>query len=764
MIDFNQVFKDKSIQAACEFLDDFCESCHRSSGSALLDYGSSFYQALPTVLTTIFGSPTTRGWVQHEVRPQQAAAIRRTLRPEGPFMKAMIRLSGYPQYGYDMMTDRLPEDVRKALAAGALQFLPRLYTNCTYLDNRSNATSTTDMRVAATRQSTIFPRPFAGEYKVKFNMIQFYFFYVVHVATWPPLPVPTVANATIATSTTTTAATTATTAPASLGRPVQSNPTARTVAPGSITAAPSTVIRTLSIKHSAYNDIIEEYLRYFIPSVAGSRLNDLHADVGPFFADACIELWLRTPWIQTGQALSSEHMHFITCFVRYIAQGDLRRTQRYAGADPVARDYRLIYESVKDELYMLISRLALNWRKQDDYLQVMTLWSIWAQPWYMGHVANLNVEPKSVARPLADGWAPVILENLLYYIPLVEIFLQRIAQFDFTSAPAPAPLVGMRPLNTQPMTSTTEGQLAILHRLVHVFRAEGLMDFLAMLEAGLVRVRGEYLGAPPLAIPEPEGESLDARLGRYFSSQKSNMDEVWSRLKKTYDQLVQLGGGSWNPPHLYITGATEAQRADACVKTLQAVFQGSLKSQASKTATWGQPDIRTRGIVSNVVKGHTEDLKKATELFARVFSLPMPTHAPPATAKPKTSLLSSFQKSNKDTKPNLRDQFMAGLHNGGYLTPEEKERIKKGQMLFSYSNIPTLGPRKDEVVHSYELAWMVRWIVPFDRWRNRHYQRWVPDMLRKRMWDELSVRYLARPVNLIYAIGFVVLLICICLR
>lgn len=97
----------------------------------------------------------------------------------------------------------------------------------------------------------------------------------------------------------------------------------------------------------------------------------------------------------------------------------------------------------------------------------------------------------------------------------------------------------------------------------------------------------------------------------------------------------------------------------------------------------------------------------------------MPTPAP-ATTKPKTSLLSSFQKTSKDTKPNQRDQFMAGLHKGGYLTPEEKERIKKGQMLFSYHNIPTLGPRKDEVVHSYELAWMVRWIVPFDRWRNRH--------------------------------------------
>lgn len=444
-------------------------------------------------------------------------------------------------------------------------------------------------------------------------MIQFYFFYVVHVATWPPLPVPTIPMAT----------TVAVTAPTTLGRPVHNSPTARALPHGSAAAAPSTAVRTLSIRHSVYNDIIDEYLHYFIPSVASSRPSDLHANMGPFFADACIELWLRTPWIQTGQALSTEQMHFITCFVRYITQGDLRRTQRYVGTDPVARDYRLIYESVKEELYMLISRLALNWRKQDDYLQVITLWSIWAQPWSMGRVANLKVEPTSAAHPLTDGWAPVILENLLYYIPLVEIFLQRIAQFDFASAPAPAsaPLGGMRPLNTQPSVLTTEGQLAILYRLVHVFRAEGLMDFLATLEAGLVRVRGEYIGAPPLAMPQPDGESLDARLGRYFSSQKGNMDEVWSRLKKTYDQLVQLGGGSWNPPHLYITGSTETQRADACVKTLQAVFQGAMKSQESKAATWGQPDIRTRGIVSNVVKGHTEDLKKASELFARIFSV-----------------------------------------------------------------------------------------------------------------------------------------------
>lgn len=62
----------------------------------------------------------------------------------------------------------------------------------------------------------------------------------------------------------------------------------------------------------------------------------------------------------------------------------------------------------------------------------------------------------------------------------------------------------------------------------------------------------------------------------------------------------------------------------------------------------------------------------------------------------------------------------AGLRKGGFLTEEEKRLVRQGKMCCSHRNIPVLGPRAEEIVRSYEIMTLVRWIVPFDRWMNKH--------------------------------------------
>lgn len=64
---------------------------------------------------------------------------------------------------------------------------------------------------------------------------------------------------------------------------------------------------------------------------------------------------------------------------------------------------------------------------------------------------------------------------------------------------------------------------------------------------------------------------------------------------------------------------------------------------------------------------------------------------------------------------------VAGLKsNNGFLSEQEREKILQGKMHCAHRNIPVLGPRADEVVRSYEIRVMVRWIVPVDRWLNKH--------------------------------------------
>lgn len=86
------------------------------------------------------------------------------------------------------------------------------------------------------------------------------------------------------------------------------------------------------------------------------------------------------------------------------------------------------------------------------------------------------------------------------------------------------------------------------------------------------------------------------------------------------------------------------------------------------------------------------------------------------------SIFSALQKSKSKTGGNKKGAGIpeAGLKNGGFLTPEERILVQQGRMICSHQNIPAIGPRSEEVVWSYESKLMVRWIVPFDRWMNRH--------------------------------------------
>lgn len=499
--------------------------------------------------------------------------------------------------------------MRKALAAGAIQYLPRLYTNCTHMEKRTSTSATNDIRTAATRQSTIFPRSSSGEYQIRFSTIQFYLFYITSVATWVPL------------------------------MPSPPRPTPATTQPHSIVNRihpqhPATTqqepIRVRSIVSGAYSDIIDIYLRHFIPCVTrGSGQQDFLPSIGTFFLDACIELWLRTPWVSNGQKLSSEYMHCIRLFMTFLVSGDLRRRQH----EPL---FKSVYDVAKNEIYMLISRLALNWSKTDGYLQVISLWSLWAAPWRLG--ATPRSFETETFRPIAEGWRQVILDNLLFYIPLVEIFLQRTSTFTYPeAAPAPAPAMSINPMpfnHPHATTVTTTqaqqqqqqqeddtkigGQLRILYRVINVLKAQELTQFLALSEQALVNIHAQQTNVSTMK-PEKNNDAGDTLASKYFGDQR---DAMWECLKKTRDDLVQLGGGTWTPPHLYIKEART--RAEPLTKTLGAI-QDAIQSRQEGHLPWAAAAAAVAHVrqapAQQKTKQQAAELQKAANAFANCFSV-----------------------------------------------------------------------------------------------------------------------------------------------
>ncbi|KAI8146467.1 hypothetical protein BJV82DRAFT_388016 [Fennellomyces sp. T-0311] len=728
MVDLLQEFNSKSIPSACEFLTNYCDA-YINTAALSMQHAQSLHSALPGIITTIFGGPSARGWAQTDIPADHTTAIRRALRFDGAFIKALLHLSNITDFSYDVDTEKL-SDVRKALAAGAVQYLPRVYTKCAHFEKRVG-TGSSDIRTSATRQSTIFPRSVSGEHRIKFNIIQFFLYYTVLVPC-------TISSSAASQSRPSSVLTSSTTNISSVNSPfATSRLGANTNARSNQQLQPKQALKSRSIIGSVYEELMKEYIRYFIACEPGATF---HPTVGTFFLDACIELWVRTPYVAAGQKLNAEQMHFVTIFVKYIVSCDLRRCHK-----DDQEHYRMVYESIKSELYGFISRLALNWSKDDDYLQVISLWAIWAAPWRLG--ANPRTKAEDTHRPIAEGWSYHLMDISLCYFSLAEIFLQRMATFTYPDKPpqaAPPPFPHFHTQPPAPLKPISGGQFRITRRFISVFKTEGVVEFLGDIERGLIRVQAD--AAPNGSAGNNQAVAVLAT--KYFDDQNN---QVRNSLKLTYDDLVQLGGGTWRPPNLYIKES--GPRASSLIRSLDALDQAASPEDNNTPRPWGA----TATVGGTRSSQYIKDVEDTAKAFAATFSLPMPGRKKPASTS--RSIFSTLQKPSTRSVSTARRREatpLAGLQKGGFLTEQERILVRQGRMRCSHENIPILGPRGQEVVKSYELAFMVRWIIPFDRWMNSHYLRWRPSNVGF-LPETLTVRPLAALVNLVYLVVFVLI-------
>lgn len=256
------------------------------------------------------------------------------------------------------------------------------------------------------------------------------------------------------------------------------------------------------------------------------------------------------------------------------------------------------------------------------FLKVISLWSVWAAPWRRGS-APRSFEAET-HQPLLEGWAPFILDNVLYYLPLVEIFLQHMSTFNYasksTSDTPPVPTSSFQSNQIGPAAATASttiapstnngkigDQLRILYRLINVLKARGVVEFLSLIEQALVGIQAD---ATESSNGFPIADSIDIITNNYLKSSKR--EDVFNSLTRSYDTLVQLGGGSWQPPNLYIQ---KAPRAEPLVKTLNALQQASEMRQ-DVVRLWG-----AHGTASRKAGQHMQELDKATNIMTSLFSV-----------------------------------------------------------------------------------------------------------------------------------------------
>lgn len=547
----------------------------------------------------------------------------------------------------------------------------------------SKTTNSVNIRTTATRQSTLVATTIGGDRKIRFNMLQFYLYYFASVPTWPPLVPPPPQPSAMSTLTTTNTVRNNNallhTKPVEYGAIRSTNTTTATNGPGSSTVNSSTPYqipgKLRSIISSVYSGLFEEYFGRFVPINTSQHFPHM---VNTFFLDTCIELWIRTSWVALGQKLSMEYMHSISVFVSNIVKHNMQ--QCFVDEESL---YYSVYASVKDELFFMLSRLTHNWSKSDDYLQVMELWSMWAAPWRLGAIPRSS--QKEIYTPIKQGWALFVLDNIPFYFSIVNIILQRTSTFEYKDSIQPATAT----LTSFTDTGAIRGQLRILYRLINVLRAEGLVDFLGLIERGLECVQSNAISIIAANANNPFKQISMLCYGT------DTMDiSVQEKLGSMYKLFVELEERkTWRPQGLYST----EPRSEHLLKTLNLLHNAFL----------------ARSRMQNSPKA--AQLKDAYDFLASTFRVTGTSHllAPSSNTTTAATPRSASTKENRVTHRRYEPRVV-GLGEGGYLTLEEKILLRDGKAVCSRDNIRAMGPRAKTYVRSYEDPTLVRWSLQLD--------------------------------------------------
>ncbi|RUS19391.1 hypothetical protein BC937DRAFT_87566 [Endogone sp. FLAS-F59071] len=262
------------------------DSCHIISDflrRTVLDTNENprgFYVSLPKLCSVIFGSNEYRGWLHRRNTLQEDQAIFELLKPNGVFLRAILKLYNERGFVYEIQPERLPARTKNLLTPQSYQLLSPLYRA------RIQFTSLPSPIGAGTAT----PTAPSSTVKLMFNMYEYYMFYFVYAVTietpaLSPLaglsqndPIDLTQPLTKSASSASTLARRAVAAKDTFNKYTHlADPSARSLSysPSGMVkpttsqlASASSASRPSSLKQSIYTDLQRQYQAYFLPFFA----------------------------------------------------------------------------------------------------------------------------------------------------------------------------------------------------------------------------------------------------------------------------------------------------------------------------------------------------------------------------------------------------------------------------------------------------------------------------------------------------------------
>ncbi|KAF9975778.1 hypothetical protein BGZ73_000449 [Actinomortierella ambigua] len=796
-----------SVPDACLNLTNHLGKCFDSDTHA-----KAFYEFLPKLCRILFGSKESRGWLHLPLQKYEMNSLHDLLAPQGIMMRFMLAKFTDPIFYYEMQPGHLPKRTQSKLDPALYHQLPQMYLTRVHLEKVRPA-------LEAQKTGNILSRVV-----LTFNMLEFYLYYFAYAFTLDDDELNLRSNL----------------------RPDPKLPFVRRVPPpapsqstsGKRTAAAVAPPRILV--EGVYYELFNLYIRYFLPAPLPSNVKDSPAgtkmrvapslnvftdetmEAGPdrhssqmsiseFFVGTIAELWLGqnggrgSGMVVDNQVVRyiqpSEEMAQCICVLvshlfshdvsGYALGGEKMQThvvdsqgQSVLNLPGMAR--RNAYQCLRPELYTFLKLGMKFWPLNETFPAFVSVWTMWITPWRYGK----RDPPLNEGDIVSAKWQPFVLDNILFYSHMLELYLGRLSQ----PTPSNRTVIG----GPAPMTLTRE--LRSIQRVLKIYQAKNLTDIIKIGEKLILSpenfTESSYLAFErSLEAPTTMGNVRSTAVAQDATSQfLSNMALALQK------QLLQLEGREFRFEGLFLVEGTGrvvlrsiltklGHLVDIRQERLNAIEAAAASSaNAASSAGWNvlntlgslmmmsTPPAKSSTQDPAILKRDIKSLRDTMKLVGQVFDLvdavvasfekQHHVYLDGAGGDPKggvnltpeqLELLQLPLEDEQDVQSLLDDGYGgASVSSSSQFSSSRSSGGIKGLVRRNVEDIKGQGPRAEELVLSYEIGFLVEHtrtleqrLTPYWQWSLRRLRGALPFLPASIEQSRVRLRWLASVRNLV---------------
>ncbi|RKP27187.1 hypothetical protein SYNPS1DRAFT_21221 [Syncephalis pseudoplumigaleata] len=412
---------------------------------------------------------------------------------------------------------------------------------------------------------------------------------------------------------------------------------------------------------------------------------------------------------------------------------------------------------------------------------IISVWLIYLTPWHM--FVEKDSKDQAILQPqqLEKDWRMFILDNLLFYTRLVQLFLQRAAQFDVTGRQertssgsawsngnvyggntAVATGSAYRPLNWR-------AQCRLVERVMEKLDTPGLLDILKDGEIIMLNRDGDMTGPAMDALrrhPAAVGGGSTA-VATLLAAHRPDTSDVVLRAR-----WQQLSSDKYDCLYLTVKPHATIMRALAHFRLAEKSCQEKLKEldpmallpagersseEMAAAAALNESHLSESFIqkaISTVKRWRQGDQheKKVQQLqrYIRVIGGVADRIQTTFRISEEASRQLGLYAANHGTDyAGLWAEVMPTDSN--LLSPSGRRMVRQGWRKCSPAGIKPRGPRAQTYVMSYENAWLVEWTLLAEQWLNEELVNLVDERTIIQI-PTIRLRWLASYINLAHVL------------